>query len=140
MKIIFLDVDGVLNHSKTLGWGIEPTGDVLDQECVQRIIEICDLMDTQIVLSSTWRLSDSGCRLLRFTFRHRLIAATPVIWNVPRREEILAWLKDHPLVTRFVVIDDDVDAEIPGKPFVRTDFENGGLTAELAEQVRSFLL
>ena len=28
----------------------------------------------------------------------------------PRRNEILAWLRDHPKVARYVVIDDDDDS------------------------------
>ena len=147
MKIIFLDVDGVLNHAACPDW--MDTLWVLDDACVQRVVDICNQTGAQIVLSSTWRLAsgpnDPPLPLLRRKLGRALIGSTPVITHenfraAPRHEEIEAWLMKHPDVVQFVVIDDDADAEVPGQPFVRTSFENGGLTPELAEQVRTFLL
>ena len=54
IKVIFLDVDGVLNYSGCKvkcgkAWGIQP-------EKVALLKQIVDATDAKIVLSSTWRL------------------------------------------------------------------------------------
>jgi hypothetical protein len=45
----------------------------------------------------------------------RFIGVTPDLPRKPRRNEMLEWLKGHPKVARYVVIDDDDDGldELP---------------------------
>ncbi len=55
----------------------------------------------------------------------------------PRREEVLAWLNEHPDVDRYAVIDDEDDDldDLPlFQPSVRT-----GLTPEIAAGVADYL-
>lgn len=62
-KIIFLDVDGVLNHNAWFNW-VHNHSEFLkegghrhiDPRSVERIIEICDKTGAGIVMSSSWRL------------------------------------------------------------------------------------
>ena len=62
-KIIFLDVDGVLNHNAWYKWVMshpeflkEGGHKNIDPRSVERIIKICDETGARIVLSSSWRL------------------------------------------------------------------------------------
>lgn len=73
------------------------------------------------------------CWLRSFT-RSLSCTDTP---GAPRCEEILAWLRAHPEVTRYVVLDDDDDCldELPlFQPATKT-----GLTEEIAQGVAEFL-
>ena len=130
MKIIFLDVDGVLNHSGCPEW---KQGDwrVIDDACVERIRSVCTATGARIVLSSTWRVDPEAVEIIRGCFGELLVDVTPQSSYHARHKEIREWLDLHPEVTRFVVIDDDADAEVVGHPFVRTSFIEG-LTESLA--------
>lgn len=55
MKIIFLDVDGELTYSD---YENEETANI-DIEKVKLLKEICDKIDAKVVISSSWRGSDS---------------------------------------------------------------------------------
>jgi hypothetical protein len=74
MKVIFLDIDGVMNgsdeivdliknHGKN---GIEATFPT-DAKC-KLLKQLVDETEAKIVLSSTWRLHSSGLRDLKVTF------------------------------------------------------------------------
>jgi HAD domain in Swiss Army Knife RNA repair proteins len=58
MKVIFLDVDGVLNSKKTPNPGKFPY--IVDPILLSRLLELLRLTDAKIVLSSTWRLDPSA--------------------------------------------------------------------------------
>ena len=51
MKIIFLDIDGVLTHTDYLNWQTRH----IDPERVRFLAKIVELTDAQIVLTSTWK-------------------------------------------------------------------------------------
>jgi hypothetical protein len=55
----------------------------------------------------------------------------------PRRDEILAWLKDHPDVTRYVIIDDE-DDELDDLPLFQPSARTG-LTEKIADGVTTYL-
>lgn len=55
----------------------------------------------------------------------------------PRRDEILTWLKRHPKVQRFVVIDDE-DDELDQLPLFQPSAATG-LTDEIARGVANYL-
>lgn len=66
-KIIFLDVDGVLNHNKWFNWAHQHPEFLkagghrnIDPNSVQKIIDICDQTGASIVMSSSWRLWSLG--------------------------------------------------------------------------------
>jgi hypothetical protein len=52
-KIIFLDIDGVLNNSK---WLKENKNNPIDPAAVNRINVIMQKTDAKIVISSSWRI------------------------------------------------------------------------------------
>jgi hypothetical protein len=106
MKVIFLDIDGVLNCKKTPNPRKFPY--VVDKRLLVRFKRLLEKTGAKVVLSSTWRYDPAGL----FSAKHwsiPFIDITPDMPKRPRRDEILAWLKKHPRVTRFVVIDDEDD-------------------------------
>jgi HAD domain in Swiss Army Knife RNA repair proteins len=134
-KVIFLDVDGVLNTPKFV---YRNGGTAIDDILVDIVVNIVKSTNAEIVLSSSWRIDENDKRIVFETFKQRnieIIDCTPWIsqnrW-VERNEEIRAWL-DKNEVDKFAIIDDTPDANIPGC-FFRTD-ENFGITVKIAEQV-----
>lgn len=135
MKLIFLDIDGVLitKHSKT-SWIPHPP-------CVYALQKILDNTGASIVVSSSWRhihgidlqrtLSQFG--LINFKY----LGITPDLkGDNPRGYEIIEWFNSMSINhndTKFVIIDDDDDM---GKliPFlVRTNWDDG-LSFDMADR------
>ena len=56
IKVLFLDVDGVLNTYDTI-----TRADTVDKEIILRLAKIIDATNCKIVLSSTWR-NDEGAK------------------------------------------------------------------------------
>jgi hypothetical protein len=151
MKILFLDIDGVLNTPKMCGrFGT----DFIDNILVALVARIVKETECKIVLSSTWRIDERDRFLAtRELAEHGLTIhdCTPVItrkppddssnlldklwqaWNWPKRhEEIQLWLDQNP-VSRFAILDDLQEACIEGS-FFKTD-EDRGITVAIAEQI-----
>jgi hypothetical protein len=141
MKVLFLDVDGVLNTPKLIrNFGF----DHIDEVLVALVARIVRETGSEIVLSSTWRIQEKDKKLVEDALsRHglKILDCTPVItrgggWAeggwVRRHEEIEAWLQTNE-AKRFAILDDFEDAEIEGS-FFKTD-EDVGLTVEIAERV-----
>ena len=146
MKIIFLDVDGVLNTSRTqrrLNCSNEFT--FVDTRKVLRLRDIVERTGAKLVLSSTWRLGAmpdafylerEALRELAAEFRRvrcpLWFDITPCLPRAKRWQEINAWLMNHD--TDDFIILDDVGEEL--KPFddklVLTNMRDG-LTKERAE-------
>jgi hypothetical protein len=119
-KIIFADVDGVLN-TWTTQRRLECCHEFpfVDTRKVLRLREIVERTGAQIVLSSSWRTGDhpkafwleaEALRELRREFiRLRCplwVDSTPILEKSPRQKEIYAWLLLHPEVDNFVILDD----------------------------------
>lgn len=117
MKIVFLDVDGVLNCNRTaVAFGGIPSGmkpgsvSRLDPVALGLIRRICAAADAKVVLSSTWR----KCRPWQeyaIEFGLPIIGATPR-WSErghERGHEIADWLADHVECTHYAIVDDDSD-------------------------------
>lgn len=134
MKVLFLDVDGVLNNEEM----IREVHDMhyLDDTFLARIARVVKASGCKVVISSTWRLSVvSLTRLKDALARHgvEIYSLTPDSMMQPRREEILAWLNNNKQVENYAVLDDDEDADV-GSGFFRTTFKDG-LTDEIADQI-----
>lgn len=132
-RILFLDVDGVLNSRDDCGL------DGLGDSHLHQLKRIVDEVECVIVLTSSWRLADDlTAKLMRAFDRHGIpiwIDLTPDL-SGDRAEEIQAWIESHgPCVG--VVIDDDCDGfETTGLRCVQTSVDHG-LTADLASEVIS---
>lgn len=146
MKIIFLDVDGVLNHSKTPEWATATDNDILDTSCVFELTRILYSTRARVVLSSSWRFDLNKCKKLFAHFHpSSFIGATPEVnGGDERKDDILKWLAAvWPLtygwcgevITHLAVLDDDTDADLGDGSFFKTDFKAGGLTKEIADRI-----
>jgi hypothetical protein len=137
MSVIFLDIDGVLNCDKTPNPRKLPY--VVNARLLERLKRLLALTSAKVVLTSTWRYDPAGL----FAAHHSGIPFVDVIPDMPdqpRREEILAWLRVHPNVLRYAVIDDEDDEldDLPlFQPLARVGLSNGiveGVTAYLEER------
>lgn len=134
MRVIFLDIDGVLvtNNSKT-SWQADPV-------CIAALQKIIDNVHPQIIVSSSWKnmhgvnfskvFSDWGLTDFNFAGKTPTIRGDDSI----RGDEIRAWMDANTIPDHFVIVDDEDDmAEL--RPFlVQTNFKDG-LTFDHAERI-----
>lgn len=115
MKIVFLDIDGVLNCARTPNPRKFPF--IVDPALLKRLRRLLECTGAQVVLTSNWRFDPAGI----FSAQHYGIPftdTTPDMPGQPRCKAILAWLDQHPKVDRFIVIDDE-DDELDSLPLYR---------------------
>ena len=124
MKVIFLDIDGVLVTRNSVKYQYQyfpdDTSVRFDDGAVNNLNKLIRLTKAKIVISSTWRLFHS-LEDLRNIFKKQGIVGTiisttsidkaPVEIDIPRGQKITAWLVEHPEVEKYVIIDDDVQAD-----------------------------
>lgn len=127
MKVIFLDVDGVLNSARD-GYSINLENDY-HFEMLKKIV---DATDANIVLSSSWRIGFSVLSLPEKNLIERLekygmeiMDFTPCMTGT-RGDEIREWLSNNWPVESFVILDDEGDmAEFKETNLVKTNTSIG---------------
>lgn len=133
MKVIFLDIDGVMNGIEAKGQHPDARRGLvsfLDPGPVELLNRIIAATGAVVVVSSTWRLGIPWNDLVE-AFREAgctatIIGGTPDIDARDRQLEVMTWLASQKVQPeRFVVIDDyfRMDA-LPGA-LVRTDKYTG---------------
>ncbi len=146
-KIIFLDVDGVLNSAKFDRWIQERHMkyyygyELLDQNALLNLQDIVFVTGADIVLSSSWRLNDECCEQLRqqlLPYGLQFIDKTVSLSRFSRGEEIKEWLSRHPEVDSFVILDDEDEFkdDLLKNNFVETTFEEGLLEQHAAKAIK----
>jgi hypothetical protein len=131
MKVIFLDIDGVLNTGGAdalYPWVYELNHKNWHKSAVKRLDWLCKKTDAVVVISSTWRklgmnsvdwwnseFYQAGARNIN------VIGCTGNAYNGFRGREVRHWLANDSdqEVTHYVCIDDDSDF-YPYQPRVRT--------------------
>lgn len=134
MKAIFLDVDGVLNCDTTPNPRSLPY--IVDRKLLARFRRLVKDSNARVVLTSSWRIDPIGlyaARYWRIPFHDRC----PDLPGSPRRDEILLWLRKHPNVGRFAVIDDE-DDELDKLPLFQPSAKTG-ITPEICKATLSYL-
>ena len=134
MKVIFFDIDGVLNSDSTPNPQKFPY--IVDARLLARFQELLSKTGATAVMSSSWRVDPVG-RLAAKFYGIPFDDICPDIPKAPRCEEMQSWLRHHPEVTRYVVLDDDDDCldELPlFQPSSKT-----GLTEEIVHGIAEFL-
>lgn len=148
-KILFLDIDGVLN---VITKDYDEYGGIFHPHFVANLKDICDKTSCKLVITSTWRFM--GLERLSQMWSHRelpgkIIGRTPLL-DTKRGEEIKHWLENSPnTVDKYCIIDDDTDFLPEQMPYFvktsgnmdHTDFVDlgYGLTKECAQQVIKIL-
>jgi hypothetical protein len=159
MKVVFLDIDGVINDDKTIhdAWVLVGRGELekdpstkyppgpsmISSNMVAHVKAIIDATDAKIVISSTWRRSHTLQELIAFLEQKGLVSAskcvigiTPGDDSIPRGYEIEAWLHEHPEVESYVVLDDnyilpkEMRNRDVAKRHVKTTYETWGIPKE----------
>jgi len=145
-KLLFLDVDGVLNNAEM----VRRAGRfALGCQQLSLLKMITAATCCKIVLSSNWRLDDEYLDTLRKAFDSHLVphwtAQTPDLGFVRREDEIKTWLEGFLEPAIVVILDNDRTAYVTNPPerfnpciFIPTDFE-AGLTLAHAEAIMEFL-
>ena len=147
-KIIFLDIDGVLNVY--CEWRDE-YGCTFHKHFEDNLKWIIEQTKAKIVISSTWRFS--GLEVMQEMWSKRELAGdvidvTPHIDICKRGEEIQYWM-DNNKIANYVIIDDDTDMlDSQKNNFVQTSGNKDhpdcidigyGLTRKCAERVVEIL-
>ena len=148
MRLIFLDIDGVLNSGdyqrsgrRQRGLKFLDYGNKIDARGVYLLNGLVSRTEAQIVLSSTWRYAvglETTIAALRskgFFHEERFLDITPRLWRTPEGEarvrghEIDLWLdtweSTHDPVDSFVILDDDSDMAHLLPRLVQTNNEHG---------------
>jgi HAD domain in Swiss Army Knife RNA repair proteins len=146
-RILFLDVDGVLNSRRseiayTAGVmpstpGLPPHFNDIDWVAVGMILTLCKRLSVEIVVSSSWRE----------TFKHEDLARMfklPIIDAIDneagtRGDQIQRWLNAHPEVEQYAIVDDNSGMLASQQDhFVQTDWDEG-LTYKECARLRDIL-
>lgn len=136
MKLVFLDIDGVLNSDGWLvGKGTVPGIKLIDPAATARLQRLCEETGAEIVVSSSWRAICPRHTLAEiFEARGlttRVVGVTPIIPNRRGRgEEIQRWLDTVPAtrswsIDGIVIFDDEEDMLHLETWLVRTDAATG---------------
>jgi hypothetical protein len=134
MKVIFLDIDGVLNSTRTSNPRKFPY--VVDPPLLTRLNRLLERTGAQVVLSSTWRLDPIGI----LAAKHWGVPFFDICPDMPgcaRSSEIIAWLTKHPDVQRFAIIDDE-DDELDDLPVFQPSRKTG-ITQQVVDGVVNYL-
>ncbi len=161
-KLIFLDVDGVMNHEVWYKYGRGVMSDIKDYEssnfdpfCVELLNGLTDATGAKIVASSSWRLGRSVAELSELFSKvgitGEVIGKTRFLnyagieqhKSVPRGCEIQMYLYENELYyhknLRYVIFDDDADMLIEQQPFFLQTDSYSGITPNLAQRAREIL-
>ena len=136
MKVIFLDVDGVLNNMTWAKKMYEEEGipvfrnDILCESSLLLLQKLVQETDAEIVLSSSWRrIPSARANLVKTLEKYGMTihSDTPYVGGI-RGEDIARWMKRNRDIKleAYVILDDDSDMLVPQFPhFVQTSFSDG---------------
>ena len=134
MKVILLDIDGVLNCDQTPNHRKFPY--IVDKKLLARLTKLLERTEAKVVLSSTWRCDPVGLLAAKY-WGIPFLDVCPDRPKSPRFKEMQAWLACHPTVERFAVVDDECDG-LDGLPLFQPSAKTG-LTPRIARGIASYL-
>lgn len=143
-KLLFLDVDGVLNHSKS--------NDAIDSECLQNLAYIIEETGAVIILISSWKagwskdekeFQDDDANYLdeRLNSVGLSIADKSSRHTGHRVISVLDWVMKYDAESWVILDDDDFlyEESLLYNSCIATDYHRGGLTRALAEEAVTIL-
>lgn len=146
-KILFLDIDGVMNSKLYFKNSFNPDEDDsrFDVYSVYLVKKLVEEFSLKIVITSHWR-SGMVEKLMSELKRNELMSFlhkdsfTPILRSAQRGTEIKAWLDSHPEINDYLIIDDNENMLEEQKcRFVKTD-AFAGLLDENYYDAREILL
>lgn len=139
-KVIFLDMDGVLNCSTTKK--VEGKVWEIDPKIVAKFNKVFDVCkDVEVVLSSSWRYAvKKGYIDINQLMKEVGYTGPDIVEMTPDGEderglEIQEWLDCHPEVEKFVILDDNDDMLHLLPKLIATGFYDFGLKDEHVERI-----
>jgi hypothetical protein len=154
-KVIFLDIDGVLNTSYT-----KYRDDILDEFRLDYLAKIVNKTRAKIVLTSTWRYNlskslfsfkayNNSTKKLIESLKERGLKISALLPDTPnnrRAEDISEFIKKHK-VTNFVILDDELfnyeslklSNNLLRTSFYEEDELDAGLTQKMIRQAVQIL-
>lgn len=148
VKILFLDIDGVMVTQKSLRRAISGSRPWAP-DAVAQLNRVLSMTDAKIVVSSAWRYRRTVEQLDELLVEEGMPKGSVIgktaegtklpdsdLWCEPRGTEIQRWLDAHPEVQRYAIVDDSFDAGEghPSEAFIQTSWE-GGLTSDAADRI-----
>ncbi len=141
-KVIFLDIDGVLNSAKYAKHEFEAKGNKfvgllgIDPKAVQILEDLVEQSGANIVISSSWRIGRTLEDLQKIFNEFNTKLADKIIGMTTTEREfgtnscqrgwqIKKYLLEHPKIESFVVLDDDNDMDDVRDHFVKTTWALG---------------
>lgn len=120
LKIIFLDIDGVLN---VIPQGHDKYGGIFHKHFEDNLKYLIENTNAKIVISSSWR--GNGIEELREMWKFRnlageIIGVTPYMDNRNRSDEIQYWIDNNQPIENYVIIDDDNVSHMHKNNFIKT--------------------
>lgn len=133
MKVIFLDVDGVLNSSLDffelhyIGHHVNKGTKVLNRAALGLLKWIIDETGAKIVLSSTWRQNVSLDEFHKLIMKHEVYIPRDVFvgrtgHHATRGLEVMEYIHQHPYIEEFVVLD-DIPTHFNEAFFIHADYD-----------------
>lgn len=164
MKILFLDIDGVLNSELWFTWAHycithqaqdkiftgkdeeeRYVDHMIDERLIANLNRIIEGTGCEIVLSSSWRSWSQkendklNAQLKRKGLLKEFISVTPRLSSGIRGEEIKKWLEDHCgeySIDSYCILDDDSDMlEHQKEFFIQTDSYIGLTNADAEKAI-----
>lgn len=155
MKIIFLDIDGVMNNSQHLIYSEVHEDLEFSPEAVDTLHEIIKETSAKIVISSTWRIGRTDDELRHIFAHYDVLIANAIIGQTPilprsmsiggRCDEITAYISmmiaglDYKIDSFVIIDDDDFDMHFLSHLLVKCDREVG-LVKDQKQQIINSLL
>ena len=162
MKVIFLDIDGVLNADEDFGGRSKPNPLIcgimgIAGARVKRLKKIIEATDAKIVLVSSWKQhyihyvkydNDIYGKYLRSKLRREELEIFDTTQEYEQKKGswyrgtgIFNWLAAHKEVKDWIVLDDEIFCDYDDtimRHLIKTDFRTG-LTDELVEKAIQIL-
>ena len=155
MRIVFLDIDGVLNSdawdNKRQTTSNDFLKDQFDPEAINLLNELLERIDAQIVLASTWRLNfdleQMNELFSSIGIKRGIVSFTPNLnagaGYLTRGNEVLKWIIDNKNIIKskplsysdYIILDDKADYLISQtNNFFQTD-KTVGLTPQVVQRI-----
>lgn len=140
MKLIFLDVDGVLNSEATMIQEYDRTGKpqflFVDDSMIDILYDIVVKTQAKLVLSSSWRKVRRHSNYLKARLAEHSLSLYDMTVSshlINRGVEIQDWLNKHKNIDieSFIILDDDDDMGELSEFLIKTSWKIG-LTNEIA--------